>query len=84
MNQRLNMILATPGLKEQLRELALLDFDALLEILAVDDVQVFICAESAKDKSVQQITNRLKAYGVKMGRSTVGERCQKCPEKPDK
>ncbi|KAA5532654.1 hypothetical protein F0919_17895 [Taibaiella lutea] len=64
-----------PDLKEQLRELALLDMDKFLKLTGVDMVQVVVCSERAKKKSLQQIANK-----VKLSKSTVQSRCRKCGE----
>ncbi|MFA6060044.1 MAG: hypothetical protein WC756_17710 [Taibaiella sp.] len=64
-----------PDLKEQLRELALLDMDKFLKLTGVDMVQIFVCKEKGKGKSFQQIANK-----VKLSKTAVRHRCKKCEE----
>lgn len=65
--------LSFPDLKDQLQELALLDWDKFLKLTGVDVVQVVICNEKAKKKSLQQIANK-----VKLSKGAVQNRCKKC------
>ena len=81
--KQLNLIMATPDLKRALQELAMLDFESFLRKAQIDEVQIFICAESAKARSYQAIANSLKRHGVEISRSTVFDRCKKCPDKSD-
>lgn len=69
---------ANPELRKQLRELGMLNFDKLLRLLGVDQVQVVICAEHEKDLSYQEISDKLAEHGIRMSRQSVGDRCKKC------
>jgi len=62
-------------LDKQLQELAVLDFQKFCRITNIDKVQVFICLERKKGRSMQYIANK-----AKMAKSTVINRCKKCEE----
>lgn len=60
--------------KEDLRILALTDFDAFLKKVNVDLTTLVICERRKRDKSIRQI-----AAAMQMPRSTVHDLCQHCP-----
>lgn len=81
---RINLIIANPELRKQLQELVITDFEKFLQKAPVDDLQIFICAELVKGRSHQGIKNALARHGISVPRSTVGDRCKKCPDDPGK
>lgn len=64
-----------PDLDKQLQNLAVLDFEKFCKLTAIDKVQVFICMEHQKGKSLQQIANR-----TKLSKTSVHNRCKKCDD----
>jgi len=76
---RIDLIIANPELRKQLQELAVVDLEKFLQKCNIDQVQIFICAELEKSRSHQAIVNSLARHGVQIARSSVGERCKKCP-----
>ncbi len=68
-----------PKLDEQLRQLALTDFEKFKRLTQIDMLQIFICEERAKGKTIRQI-----AQYAKVTRSVVETRCKKCPNCSDR
>ena len=67
-----------PKLDEQLQELARVDWEKFCLLTQIDRVQIFVCSERAKGKSIRQI-----AQNAKLSRSVVETRSKKCPNCPD-
>lgn len=63
-----------PALDEQLRELALLDWPKFLLLTQIDRLQIFVCSERARGKSIRQIAQR-----AKVSKKVIETRCKKCP-----
>lgn len=76
---RINLIIANPELRRQLQEMAVVDLERFLQKCKIDQVQIFICAELEKSRSHQAIVNSLARHGITIARSSVGEKCKKCP-----
>jgi hypothetical protein len=72
-----------PELDKQLQELASVNWEKFVKLTGIDRVQVVICAEREKGRSLQQIANKLKKAGHPISRQAVGGRCKKCKPKPD-
>jgi hypothetical protein len=79
-SQSLHLITDNPALKNQLQRLATQDFEAFLNMLNVDGLQIFICNERKKELSYEQIALRLRRAGITITRQSVGDRCNKCKE----
>lgn len=61
-----------------LRELALTDWEEFMRVSGVDRLQVTICIERKKKKSIRQIANK-----TGLPKSTVEYKCKKCPTPSD-
>lgn len=72
-----------PELDKQLQELASVNWEKFCLLTGIDRVQVVVCAEQEKGKSLQQIANKLKTAGYPISRQAVGDRCRKCKPKVD-
>jgi hypothetical protein len=60
-------------LYEELRELALTDFEAFVRATGVDVRQAYICSQRRKGRSLGTIARTLK-----ISKQAVGERSKKC------
>ena len=67
-----------PKLDEQLRELARVDWEKFCLLTQIDKLQIWVCNERAKGRSIRQI-----ARMQKLSRSVVETRSKKCPNCPD-
>lgn len=60
-------------LEKHLQELAVTDWNKFIELTGIDTVQVSICLQRKKGKSMRQIAQKT---GMPVG--TVQRRCKKC------
>ncbi len=72
-----------PDLEKQLQELATLDFQKFLQLAKVDTLQIYVCMEKQKGKTLQQIVNAAKHKGLEISKTTVHDRCKKCSDNPN-
>lgn len=59
--------------KNELRQLALTNFDKFLEVTGVDLTTLKICKQHERGKSLQQIANLMQ-----MPKTTISRRCKVC------
>jgi len=61
-------------IEKELREMAVTDWNKFKMITGLDIVQYTICKQKKKGTSIRAIANRMK-----MPRTTINDRCKKCP-----
>lgn len=68
----------TAKIDKMLKELALTDWDEFLLVTGLDKVQITICVERKRKKSIRQIAQK-----TGLPKSTVSDKCKKCPNLSD-